>query len=116
MRCPRPVTTFSGTENQVTAPFDITGDSFRLRYETAPNGPDPFLPTVDIEVLDRSGQPIGEGPLIFEGEDGSENILAGPGTFGLEIRAEEANYRSRLRTAAGLPEDPEDLLAATGTC
>ena len=103
---PRPVTTFSGTENQVTAPFDITGDSFRLRYETAPNGPDPFLPTVDIEVLDRSGQPIGEGPLIFEGEDGSENILAGPGTFGLEIRAEEASYTITVEDCGGSTGGP----------
>jgi hypothetical protein len=98
---PQPVTTFSGTENQVTAPFDITGESFRLRYETAPNGPDPFLPSVDIEVLNQSGQPIGEGPLIFEGEDGSENILAGPGTFGLEITAEEASYDITVEDCIG---------------
>jgi hypothetical protein len=108
----RPVTTFSGTENQVTAPFDITGESFRLRYETAPNGPDPFLPTVDIEVLNRNGQPIGEGPLIFDGEDGSENILAGPGTFGLEIRAEEASYNITVEDCVvaptgGRPGPPE---------
>jgi hypothetical protein len=100
---PQPVVTFSGTENQVTAPFEITGETFRLRYETAPNGPDPFLPTVDIEVLNQNGQPIGEGPLVFEGEDGSENILAGPGTFGLEIRAEEASYNITVEDCIGTP-------------
>ena len=109
---PQPVATFSGTENQVTARFGITGETFRLRYETAPNGPDPFLPTVDIGVLNRNGQPIGEGPLIFEGEDGSENILAGPGTFALEIRAEEASYNVTVEDCVGArtggrPDPPE---------
>jgi len=102
---PQPVTTFSGTENQVTAPFDITGESFRLRYETAPNGPDPFVPSVDIEVLNQNGQPIGEGPLIFEGEDGSENILAGPGTFSLEITAEDASYDITVEDCIGTPTE-----------
>ncbi len=59
---------------------------------TEPAGQDPFLPTVKVDVLNENGRPIGEGFLAFEGEDGSENILAGPGNFRLEIRADEASY------------------------
>jgi hypothetical protein len=89
---PRSVETFSGTENQRTAPFPITGENFRISFETEPAGQDPFLPTVEVDVLNENGRPIGEGFLAFEGEDGSENILAGPGDFRLEIRADEASY------------------------
>ena len=101
---PRSVRTFSGTENQRTARFNITGQTFRLRYETTPVGQDPFLPTVDISVLDKNGQPIGQGPLIFDGEDGSENILAGPGAFSLEISAEEASYNITVEDCLESPE------------
>jgi len=46
--------------------------------------------------------------LVFDGEDGSENILAGPGTFSLEIRADEASYTITVEDCAGAPADPGD--------
>jgi hypothetical protein len=61
---------------------------------------------VDIEVLGGGGQPIGQGPLIFDGEDGSENILAGPGTFSLEITAEDASYDITVEDCVGSAGSP----------
>ena len=101
---PQEIETFSGSENQQTAPFDVTGESFRIRFETEPAGQDPFLPTVEVDVLNENGRPIGEGFLAFEGEDGTENILAGPGTFRLEIRADEASYELTVEDC-GAPAD-----------
>src|SRR5215212_9363768 len=98
---PRSVDTFTGTENRRTGPFEITGDSLRIRFQTDPVGQDPFLPTVEVDVLNENGQPIGEGFIVFDGEDGSENILAGPGTFRLEIRADEASYNVTVEDCVG---------------
>jgi hypothetical protein len=103
---PQEVTSFTGTENQRTDPFEITGETFRLRYETAPEGADPFLPTVEVDVLNAQGQPTGEGFLAFEGEDGTENVLAGPGTFRLEIRAEDASYRITVEDCTETAQEP----------
>lgn len=101
---PQEVETFTGTENDRTDPFEITGETFRIRYETAPVGDDPFLPSVEVDILDENGESIGE--VVFEGEDGVENILAGPGTFSLEIRAEEASYTLVVEDCVG--EEPTD--------
>ncbi len=124
---PQPIETFSGSENQRTAPFNITGESFRILFETEPAGQDPFLPTVEVDVLNENGRPIGEGFLAFEGEDGAENILVGPGTFSLEIRADDASYELTVEDCAGADEsngdegngdgdvdDPDDIVPGTG--
>ena len=111
---PEVVATFTGTENQITEPFEITGETFRLRFETEPVGQNPFLPTVEADVLDENGEPIGEGFLVFEGEDGSENILAGPGTYSLEIRADEASYDITVEDCVGTTDGTTDG-TTTGT-
>jgi hypothetical protein len=98
---PREVTTFSGAENQRTASFRITGETFRLGFETEPVGRDPLLPAVEVDVLDEDGRSIGEGFTAFDGEDGDVNILAGPGTFRLEIRAEQARYTIKVDDCLG---------------
>lgn len=56
---PQPVETFSGSENQQTAPFDITGESFRILFETEAD-PDAILPTVEVDVLEN-GEPMARG-------------------------------------------------------
>ena len=111
---PEVVATFTGTENQITEPFEITGETFRLRFETEPVGQDPFSPTVEADVLDENGEPIGEGFLVFDGEDGSENILAGPGTYSLEIQADEARYDITVEDCVGTTDETTDG-TTTGT-
>lgn len=105
---PQEVATFTGTENQRTETFEISGETFRITYETEPVGADPFLPTVEVDVLKEQGQPIREGFLVFDGEDGSENILAGPGTFRLEIRADEASYTLVVADCQPVEVPPSD--------
>lgn len=96
---PQVVETFSGTENQRTPQFQITGSTFRLSYDVEVTDPNGF-PVLDAEVLDDSGQPIGEGFLTFE-DDGSQNILAGPGTFSLEISADGVEYTVTVEDCGG---------------
>lgn len=89
--CPNPQTvqTFQGSTSQLTPFFEITGDTFRIVYETevTSNG----FPELEVDVEDREG-PIGEGFLAFDGEDGVENILAGPGTFRLRLESNRVSY------------------------
>lgn len=106
---PERVATFTGTENQRTDSFRITGNTFRIRYETEPAGADPTAPTVEVDVLNRNGRLIGEGFLVFDGEDGSENILAGPGVFILEIRADEARYTITVEDCVEDDDDEGDV-------
>lgn len=96
---PQAVETFTGTENQSTPQFRITGNTFRISYDVEVTNSNGF-PVLEVDVLDDSGQFIGEGFISF-GEDGSENILAGPGTFSLEIRADDVEYTVTVEDCAG---------------
>ena len=98
---PQLVETFSGSENRITPEFEITGNVFRLSYETVLIDPDSFGGSLDIEVRDESGQSIGQGPLVFDEVTDSENILAGPGTFSLEITADNVEYIIEVEDCAG---------------
>ena len=104
---PEPVETFTGTENRRTPEFQITGTTFRLAWHivrvTDPNG----FPSLEADVLNDTGRPIGEGFLAFE-EDGSENILAGPGTFSLEIRANDVSYEIVVEDCVGTDQNGGD--------
>ena len=109
--CPNPVTVeeFSGTEDRRTPEFEITGTAFRLTWDIVdiidPNG----SPSLEADVLDGSGRPIGEGFLAFEG-DGSENILEGPGTFSLEIRASDVRYEIVVEDCTGTSQDGDTTM------
>ena len=111
MACPNPVTVeeFSGTEDRRTPEFEITGTAFRLTWDIVdiidPNG----SPSLEADVLDDSGRPIGEGFLAFE-EDGSENILEGPGTFSLEIRASDVRYEIVVEDCTGTSQDGDTTM------
>jgi hypothetical protein len=102
---PTSVETFVGTENQRTPQFEITGDTFRLTYDVEVTDPNGF-PVLEVDVLDESGQFIGEGFITFE-DDGSEVILAGPGVFSLEIRADDVAYEVVVEDCGGAePTEP----------
>ncbi|HSL01507.1 MAG TPA: hypothetical protein VK869_14325 [Rubrobacteraceae bacterium] len=116
---PREVETFTSTEDrevQPTPPFEITGEVFRLRFETEPDVQDTSRTTVRVivDVWDENEQPIGEGFVARGGADGSENILAGPGTFRLNIRADAASYEITVEDcveAANNNDDrPDDVI------
>jgi hypothetical protein len=78
------VRTFNGTQNQLTEPFKITGDRFRLAVNTSGGG------KLEVAVLNEQAQPTGQR---FEVRgDGSKIIPLGPGTFRLEL--EEHNLRN----------------------
>jgi hypothetical protein len=64
---------------------------------------------LEADVLDDSGRPIGEGFLTFE-EDGSENILEGPGTFSLEIRASDVRYQIVVEDCTGTSQDGDTTM------
>lgn len=101
---PELVETFTGTENRLTPEFQITGSTFRLTFDVVevldPNG----FPTLEADVRDDTGQPIGQGFLTFE-EDGSENILQGPGTFSLDIRAGDVRYEIAVEDCVGTDQN-----------
>ncbi len=89
---PQEVETFGPeTEDQITDPFEITGDTFRISYEVTSQASAGGFPILDITVLDEDEFPV---DFIFETEEGadSENVLAGPGTFTLQIEADDASY------------------------
>jgi hypothetical protein len=84
-----PVRTFTGTQDKTTEPFRITGDKFRIAFETQRNGGNPRL---EVIVLKEHGQTTGQRFVVGGGDDGSRIIPLGPGTFRLELRANNVRY------------------------
>jgi hypothetical protein len=84
-----PVRTFTGTQDKTTEPFRITGDKFRIAFETERNGGNPRL---EVIVLKEHGQTTGQRFVVGGGDDGSRIIPLGPGTFRLELRANNVRY------------------------
>jgi hypothetical protein len=84
--CTEVLSVAPSTENQITEPFDIEGNSFRLSGEVRSVTEDPF-PLIQIFPQSESGLPT---PDLFQTtEEGpfDHNVLAGPGTFTLEIHS-----------------------------
>jgi hypothetical protein len=73
------VATFDGTQDQTTETFKIKGDSFRLAFNIQGSG------RLDVAVLDENSRV--EDRVEVSG-DGTEIIDLGPGTFRLEIQAD----------------------------
>ena len=98
---PEVVDTFSGTENQITPQFDITGNTFRLRYEITDLDEDPGFDSFSIRPIGENGIGVGQSVLVFEEGSGSENILEGPGAFSLEIDSEGFEYTVTVEDCVG---------------
>jgi hypothetical protein len=77
------VGTFDGTQDQTTEPFRIRGDSFRLAFNIQGSG------RLDVAVVDEDGGTVEE--RVTMSGDGTEIIDLGPGTFRLEIQANNVN-------------------------
>ncbi len=84
---PREVQTFTGTENQITPAFNITGNTFRLRYDvTDPDGDPANFASFSIRPIGEDWIGVGQSVLTFDPGAGTENMLEGPGSFTLEIQ------------------------------
>jgi hypothetical protein len=106
------VRTFNGTQNQLTEPFNMTGDRFRLAVNTSGGG------RLEVAVLNKQAQPTGQR---FEVRgDGSKIIPLGPGTFRLQIREKNnvSNYSvtvQECRAAAVANTDTTQAITAAQT-
>ena len=78
-------------EGLIIGPFSITGEMFRLTYETT-DADESGLPFFDITVLDEEGNEVG-GQVIFEEGTVREVVRAGPGNFTIEARSEDLKYK-----------------------
>ena len=101
---PRTIETFSGSEDRITDQFEVTGDTFRITYETTVSDPDAVDESLDVTVLDEDGAVI-DSFFVSESGSGSETILAGPGTFSLEIEAGDIDYEITVEDCTGDGDD-----------
>jgi hypothetical protein len=77
-------------EDLIIGPFRITGERFRLTYETT-DADESGVPFFDVTVLDGAGDEVG-GRVIFEEGIQREVVRASPGSFTIEARAEDLKY------------------------
>lgn len=101
-RCPgaKVVGTVGPTEEDlIIGPFSITGESFRLTYETtdADNSGVPFF---DVTVLDEARNEVG-GQVIFDEGIVREIVVGSPGRFTIEARAEDLKYKITAEDCTG---------------
>jgi hypothetical protein len=90
------------TENQVTNPFNIEGNSFRVSGEA--RSIDEGDPVFNITPQDEDGTPAAPGVSINNAGPFDENFLAGPGTFTLEIQTfSPAEYEFRVEDCRSTP-------------
>jgi hypothetical protein len=97
----RNVKTFSGTNDRLpTDSFRIDGDHFRLRYTTDRDGNGTPV-RVEVDVLDANSNSTGEGFTATNGNDATDNVPRGPGTFRLDITATNARYDITVEDCRG---------------
>jgi hypothetical protein len=112
---PRQVRTFNGTQNQITPAFNITGNTFRLRYDLTDLDEDPGFDSFSIRPIAEDGIGVGDSVLVFDPGSGSQNILEGPGSFTLEIESDGFDYEVVVDdctgTASGNAENSEPSAA-----
>jgi hypothetical protein len=80
-------------------PFPITGEKFRLTYETSDldrSG----LPFLDVTVLDAEGNEVG-GQVIFDAGTKQEIVGEGPGNFTIEARGDDLKYKITIEDCTG---------------
>jgi hypothetical protein len=87
------------SEDLRIGPFRITGEKFRLTYETM-NLDENGQPFLDVTVLDKEGNEVG-GQVIFEEGTEKEIVPASPGSFTLEVRAEDLEYKITIEDCTG---------------
>jgi hypothetical protein len=73
------------TENQLTEPFDIEGNSFRVSGDLRNTDPEESLQSLTIRPIDQDTELAADTILIQDVGAFEETVLEGPGTFALEI-------------------------------
>jgi hypothetical protein len=92
--CPgaRVIGTTGPTERDlIIGPFNVTGEKFRLTYETT-DADNTGVPFFDVTVLDEQRSEVG-GQVIFDEGIVRETVVASPGRFTIEARAEDLKYK-----------------------
>ncbi len=91
------------TENQITSPFDIEGNSFRVSGE-ARGLEEEIDPVLNITPQDEDGTPAAPGASINEAGPFDETFLAGPGTFTIEIQTfSQVEYEFTVEDCGSTP-------------
>ena len=94
------VETIGPTEQDLRiGPFSITGERFRLTYETTDLDP-AGVPFFDVTVLNASGNEVG-GQVIFDEGTEIETVNQGPGNFTIEARVEDLKYKLTIEDCTG---------------
>ena len=86
-------------EDLVIGPFTITGESFRLTYETT-DADESGFPFFDVTVLDAARNEVG-GQVVFDEGTRTEIVPGGPGSFTIEARAEDLKYKLTAEDCTG---------------
>jgi hypothetical protein len=105
--CPNPdqIDTFTGTENQITPDFNITGNTFGVSYEITDFDEEPGSDSFLIRAIGEDGFQAGDSVLVFDEGSDSVNILEGPGDFSLEIESEGFEYTVTVEDCVGTNQD-----------
>jgi hypothetical protein len=94
-------------------PIPITGDTFRLTYETT-NADESGLPFLDVTVLDQAGKEVG-GRVIFEEGVQREIVRASPGRFDIHTTADDLKYTLTIEDCRGdEPDTPNPPPGGSG--
>jgi hypothetical protein len=93
----RAVDTFTQDDPRTTDPFQISGESFRLVFDTGSNS------RLTVYVTDENAQRTGESFVVGSGEERQVIVPLGPGTFRLEIIADNGapSYRIAVEDCLG---------------
>jgi hypothetical protein len=97
---PRSIDTFTGSDDRITDEFRVTGDRFRIRFDTTTIDDDEQDETLDLTVRNADGG-VEDTISISEAGSGSEIISAGPGRFSLEIEAGDIEYDVTVEDCVG---------------
>jgi hypothetical protein len=73
------------TENQITEPFDIEGNSFRVSGDLRNIDPEDSIQSLTIRPIDQDTDLAADVILTQDVGPFEETVLEGPGTFALEI-------------------------------
>ncbi len=101
---PLVVETFGGSNSQITSPFEITGNTFRLTLEAEPVRQGEFA-SIFIQSFDETEGNVPFGGIDVNPVEGrvteTANVLEGPGTFNLEIEADNTTYEITVEDCGG---------------
>jgi hypothetical protein len=105
---PEVVETFTESNSQITPPFEITGNTFRLSLEAdlVQEGEFGFI---SIDSVDEEGLVVPFGGIFVNPVEGttdeSVNVLKGPGTFTLRTESENVQCEVTVEDCVGTNQD-----------